>query len=272
MGKNNFSFVDGSFEKVHYEKNKFNSNKETIVFIHGLTGHSGVWKNYFKELGRSYNVLKMDLIGHGKSIRPYSFSKYSPNFLAKEILGILKKEKIKKANFVCHSYSFMIALELSEMAPEIFKSAIFISPYFPDRKTFLWKLERLLSFPLGALVYFLPTKKNYRIKEYAGKDLTNDFDFKRIIDDTLQTGIKSYVALNYHSLKYNRQDLISKINFPTLFISGREDNIIHFEDVEKLAHRVKRSKIIGLKNRAHVLVFPFYREIIPLIKNFMKKI
>ena len=51
--------------KIHY--NETGNGKITIVFVHGWLGNSHWWKSqelYFKQ---KYNVVEIDLAGHGKS-------------------------------------------------------------------------------------------------------------------------------------------------------------------------------------------------------------
>lgn len=254
----------------HYEKNKFDKRKETIVFLHGLTGHSGVWDSYFKHFGKKYNVIRIDFIGHGRSPRPFSFHRYSIESLTEELSKILDKNKITSAHFVAHSYSFLVFLELLKSKKNLVKSSIFISPYYPNRKRISWRLSRMATIPLAALVYFLPTMKRYSLVDYRVNSITDDFDIRRVISDTLSTGIKSYVALNYYSLRYNHENLVKKIKVPILIVTGEKDTIIPLNDVKNIAKKIKSSKLVVLKNKAHVIVYPFHKEITSVMDKFFK--
>ena len=68
-------YLEGN-EKIYYRKNKF-LKRPTIVFVQGLSGTSSGWIPYEKILGKKYNVLSLDLRGHGKSFRPKYFKDYS---------------------------------------------------------------------------------------------------------------------------------------------------------------------------------------------------
>ncbi len=257
-------------EGSYHQKNEFKKKRETIVFLHGLTGHSGVWKNYLLYFEKEFNVLAPDFVGHGQSRRPYDFSQYSPKVLAAEVSNILREEKINSAHFIVHSYALLVFLELLKINKGVVRSAVIISPYFPNRKTWKWKVSRVLSILIAPLVYFLPTRKKYPLVNYEEERITSDLNLKRIISDTLKTGFKSYIALNYHSLKYRNKNYLDLITFPTLLICGGLDRIIPLSDVKEISGKIKNSKVIILEQNAHVLVYPYSHKIIPLIETFMR--
>lgn len=263
-------------EGCYYTKNEFRSNRETLIFLHGLTGHGRVWKNYINYFKKNYNILVIDLIGNGKSIRPFSPKKYSIEYLTQVILKILDKENIKSAHLIAHSYSFLIALEILKTRKNLIKSAVFISPYLPQKEKFIYKIERVSAAILAFFLYLMPTRKKYRKKDYDKKfprnyekdNSTREFDVMRIIDDTLTTGIKSYVFLNYYSLKYH--PVIKNINFPVLIITGEKDNIILLEDVKRIYNQIKTAELIILKEKNHILLYPHRKKLTLLISNYLK--
>ena len=44
-----------------------NKNKEWITFVHGFGGSSNIWHKQVRDLYKHYNLLFVDLRGHGKS-------------------------------------------------------------------------------------------------------------------------------------------------------------------------------------------------------------
>jgi len=59
---------------IYYRINDFETTKQTIIFIHGLSGNSSAWEPYEQEFMDNYNILCIDLRGHGCS-RKYSKEK-----------------------------------------------------------------------------------------------------------------------------------------------------------------------------------------------------
>ena len=79
------------------------TSKEWVVFVHGAGGSSSIWFKQIREFSKHFNVLMIDLRGHGKSKRSFlnAFKKkYTFTSLAQDIVDVLDKEKIKSSHFV----------------------------------------------------------------------------------------------------------------------------------------------------------------------------
>ncbi len=254
-----------------YYKNDFRRGRASLVFLHGLTGHSGVWKSYMNHFGKRYNILAIDLTGHGKSKRPYKFSGYSISSISDSVLKILKKENISSAHFVVHSYSFLIFLELVKKHKNVVKSSITISPYYPNHKTKEWKISRLISIFASALVFFLPTRKKHSLSDYSlEKENDADVQLIKVAASIIKTGIKSAIATGYYSLKYRNPQDWNGIKVPLLIITGKLDTVIHLEEVKNLASKITNSNLVVLEENNHLLVCPFHYKLIPIMEKFLE--
>lgn len=101
------SFVEfGKSHRIFYER--FGSGPQTILFIHGWLGSSKWWasqKDFFKG---AYDVVFMDLPGHGKSS---AFRSYSSDIYIDSIKAILQLARAEKVYIVAHSMAALFALE-----------------------------------------------------------------------------------------------------------------------------------------------------------------
>jgi len=52
---------------LYYKQFLHKESSEWIVFIHGAGGSSAVWHKQLRDFQRDYNLLLIDLRGHGKS-------------------------------------------------------------------------------------------------------------------------------------------------------------------------------------------------------------
>jgi pimeloyl-ACP methyl ester carboxylesterase len=94
----------------------FDAAKPTLIFIHGVVNDHSVWilqTRYFAHHG--YNVLAVDLPGHGKSKGrcPKSVEEG-----ADFVLDLMKSMGLKEAALVGHSWGSLIALHAASIAPE----------------------------------------------------------------------------------------------------------------------------------------------------------
>jgi pimeloyl-ACP methyl ester carboxylesterase len=94
----------------------FDAAKPTLIFIHGVLNDHSVWilqTRYFAHHG--YNVLAVDLPGHGKSEGrcPKSVEEG-----AEFVLALMKAMDLKEAALIGHSWGSLIALHAASLAPE----------------------------------------------------------------------------------------------------------------------------------------------------------
>jgi pimeloyl-ACP methyl ester carboxylesterase len=94
----------------------FDAAKPTLIFIHGVLNDHSVWilqTRYFAHHG--YNVLAVDLPGHGKSEGrcPKSVEEG-----ADFVLALMKAMGFEEAALIGHSWGSLIALHAASLAPE----------------------------------------------------------------------------------------------------------------------------------------------------------
>ncbi len=112
---------------LSYRRHFLSPEHEWVVFVHGAGGSSSIWYRQVREFRRSFNVLLVDLRGHGDSqgqrLAPMT-GVYSFDFLAGEILEVLDHEEIGSAHFVGISLGCILIRILGEQAPERVRSMV----------------------------------------------------------------------------------------------------------------------------------------------------
>lgn len=98
--------------------------REWVVFVHGAGGSSAVWHKQIREFSQHFNVLLVDLRGHGESAlggvpaaAPYTFED-----LAAEILEVIDHLEIESAHFVGVSLGTILIRAIGNSAPERVRS------------------------------------------------------------------------------------------------------------------------------------------------------
>jgi pimeloyl-ACP methyl ester carboxylesterase len=126
----------------------FDAARPTLVFIHGVLNDHSVWilqTRYFAHHG--YNVLAVDLPGHGKS------EGHCPKTVeeaAEFILKLLDAAGVQKAALIGHSWGSLIALHAASLAPERVSQLVMVGTAFP-MKVSPALLDASLNTPMKAI-------------------------------------------------------------------------------------------------------------------------
>ncbi len=107
----------------------FDAAKPTLVFIHGVLNDHSVWilqTRYFAHHG--FNVLAVDLPGHGKS---EGSCPRSVEEAAAFVLALLDAAGVQKAALIGHSWGSLIALHAASLAPERASQLALVGTAFP---------------------------------------------------------------------------------------------------------------------------------------------
>lgn len=113
---------------LSYRRHSLSPAHEWVVFVHGAGGSSSIWYRQVREFRKSFNVLMVDLRGHGESqppvLLPFEGDRYTFEALAREILDVLDREEIAAAHFVGISLGCILIRTLGEVAPERVRSMV----------------------------------------------------------------------------------------------------------------------------------------------------
>ena len=110
---------------LHYRTYLLGAEREWVVFIHGAGGSSSIWYKQVRDFSAHFNVLLVDLRGHGRSPkqprgeRPYTFEAVS-----REVLEVMDHLEIGRAHFVGISLGTILIRTLGEIAPERVRSMV----------------------------------------------------------------------------------------------------------------------------------------------------
>ncbi|MEG1524451.1 MAG: alpha/beta fold hydrolase [Clostridia bacterium] len=100
---------------------------EPLVLIHSLGQSLYTWRNVFAELSENYRVIAIDLLGHGYSSRPDTFT-YSMDDTAEVIRRFLDAKGIKSAHMIGFSMGAMYLLRFLSLYPDRVANCMVISP------------------------------------------------------------------------------------------------------------------------------------------------
>ncbi|WP_299452849.1 alpha/beta hydrolase [uncultured Microscilla sp.] len=106
---------------LYHRKYFLAEDKDWVVFVHGAGGSSSIWFRQIRTFKKHFNVLLIDLRGHGRSkhfFEEYMQNRYNFNDISRDVLDVLDHLKIQKAHFVGISLASIIIRSIAEQEPE----------------------------------------------------------------------------------------------------------------------------------------------------------
>ena len=237
-------------------------NKDTIVLLHGSGLSHIVWSLTEQYLSnQNYNVLAIDLPGHGNSegICLKSIEEIS-DWLEK----VFNELNISKITIIGHSQRCLEALEYYSKYPKKVKSLIFVGGLY--RMPVNQDLIDLAEAGDDQAVKLM-MKWGYEDpkKFIGGNPVEKIINSPRDIREVLAVDL---VACNNYK---NGSEALKSIKCPALLIFGELDKMANLEKGKKFADLIPNSKVHIIKNCGHMIMFEKAFEMREKISEFLKK-
>ncbi|WP_046244909.1 alpha/beta fold hydrolase [Hymenobacter terrenus] len=106
------------------------SDKQAIIFLHGLGGDQSMWRLLTPAFEDQYQVVLLDLIGAGNSdLAAYTATNHATlNDHATDLLDVMSALALRDVIFVGHSVSAMIGVLAAVREPQRFAKMVLVSP------------------------------------------------------------------------------------------------------------------------------------------------
>ena len=112
---------------LHYSVYMKDADRPWITFVHGAGGSSSIWFKQIRFFSKHFNLLLVDLRGHGKSksfFDTQKLKKYTFKSITKDVIEVLNHEKIEQSHFVGISLGTIIIRQIAEWYPQRVQSMI----------------------------------------------------------------------------------------------------------------------------------------------------
>ena len=105
-----------SFDSERIAYNVVGKGKTSLIFIHGWSCDSRYWQKQIPVFAKDYQVITVDLAGHGHS--SMNRSVFSMLSFANDVKAIVDKESINRAVLIGHSMGGGVIAEAARLMPE----------------------------------------------------------------------------------------------------------------------------------------------------------
>ena len=240
---------------ISYTIYKNESSTEWVTFVHAAGGSSSIWFKQIRDLQKHFNVLLLDLRGHGNSNEPIKTAfkqKYTFKSIATDVVEVIEHLKIESSHFVGISLGSIVIRQLAEMHPERVKSMILGGAILKMnlRSQILMKLGNMFKYILPYLVLYkffafvIMPKKNHKQSRLLFIN-----EAKKLYQKEFIKWFKLTAEIN-PVLRWFRQ---KELNIPTLYVMGEEDYMFLPSVKQVVANHVKTAELFIIQNCGHVV-------------------
>lgn len=238
---------------LYHKKYIKSEDADWVVFVHGAGGSSSIWFKQIKDFKKHFNVLLVDLRGHGKSkdlLQKYYEDNYSFEFISNDVIDVLDHLNIEKAHFIGVSLGTIIIRTIGEIAPERVKSAVLCGAI-----TRLNVRSRFLVFVGHLFKRFIPYMWLYRLfawiimprKRHAKSRNLFIREAKKLYQKEFLRWFKLTNEVN-PLLKYFKE---KELKVPMLYVMGNEDYMF-LPPVRNIVEKQKYTTLQVIENCGHV--------------------
>lgn len=226
---------------------------EWVVFVHGAGGSSSIWYKQIRDFREHFNVLLIDLRGHGSSPKPVApVPPYTFQEVSQEIVDVLDHLQIPTAHFVGISLGTILIRTIGEIAPDRVSSMI-----MGGAVTRLNLRSRVLVTLGNAGKRFIPYMWLYRLFAWIIMPKKRHEQSRSLfVGEAKKLAQKEF--LRWFRLTYEVHPLLrlfeeKEIPIPTLYLMGEEDHMF-LPPVRHLVAKHRSSSILRvLEGSGHVV-------------------
>ena len=236
---------------IYYRKFKHLKANTWVVFVHGAGGSNGIWFRQLKEFKKHFNVLLVDLRGHGKSKpkTPEQDTAYSFDDIAMDVIQVMDYLQIEKVHLVGISMGCIVIRAIDQLAPGRTASIILGGAIIQFNK----KLK-VLIFLAKILISILPYMWLYKLNAHILMPYRRNRDSRNVfIKEAIKLGQKEFGRWMKLSkeIKNDLKEFIRKEpSAPILYLMGDRDHMF-LPRVTELVKTQLNSRLEMIKDSGH---------------------
>ncbi len=246
-----------------------------IILLHGFTGDHTTWKNLSNTLKPTFQVVSVDLLGHGKTDSPDQSDRYRMENATRDIIHLMDLLQIDNAHLLGYSMGGRLALGTATRYPDRFKTLILESAS-PGLKTEQEKIARrqsdeflatrILEHGVENFVNYWEDIPLFQSQKKLSADIQKQVRLQRLQNDPngLANSLKGFGTGSQPSCWHKLQEL----DIPVLLICGKLD-----EKFCKIADEMNRlfpkSKTVEVKEVGHAIHVEEPDKFDTIVKKFL---
>lgn len=245
-----------------------NGSGNTLVLLHGFIGSLAIWDEFVKELQKQFQVICIDLPGHGAT--SVFSDTHTMDFMADCVNHILEVEHIDECVMIGHSMGGYVSLTFAENYPDKLAGfGLFHSHASPDseqkKKDRNQVIRIVAKRPDIVVAEMLP-------KLFANEDITPYPDEEKKLSSIANTMSSEAISAALAGMRdrEDKEHVLSFTNVPVLYILGQQDPVIDYNEVK---HQLELNEYIVplvMPKVGHMGFIEDFPTTINAVKEFVK--
>ncbi len=240
----------------------FDKKKPSILLMHGSGLTHIVWslhEQFYATQG--YNVLSVDLPGHGNSEGPSLKSIEEISDWIKSLMNVLD---INKLIIIGHSQGSLVGIDFAARYPNLINGLVLVAGSYKMPVN-----QDLINYAEAGdeKAVLLMMKWGYE----GSKAFIGGNPVKKIINSSREIREVLAVDLNACNNYKGGKESLEKINCSTLCIFGDLDKMVPLEVGNKMSSMIKNAEKKVINNCGHMIIFEKAFEMRQIVKEFLNK-
>jgi pimeloyl-ACP methyl ester carboxylesterase len=238
---------------LHHRTYILGPDHDWVVLVHGAGGSSSIWFRQLRAYCEQFNVLLVDLRGHGESAfaaQGGDGDAYTFESVSRDVIDVLDHVGIERAHFVGISLGCLIIRTIAELAPERVQSMV-----LGGAIARLNVSSRLLVLLGNAFKRVIPFMWLYRIYAWILLPRAGHRESRLIfVREAQKLARKEF--LRWFRLTMELRPILRLFEqrdtgIPTLYLMGSEDHMF-LPAARQLAERQRRAVLRVVERCGHV--------------------
>lgn len=206
----NLQIFENQNSKIEYFF-KPKKRSSTLVFVHGLGANLEQFSDQFKFFSKSFQVLAINVSGHGHSSSTLEFSLFN---CANDVIDLIKELRIEKFHFIGNSMGGNIGYEILKLNPA------YVLSYTSFGTTGELKMPMLVAKIVATIYRILSVNFISILASCSGQTKQSKNTIKIMMQKMRKSVIIDIVP---KIAQFNYCDVISSSHCPALIIKGEKD-------------------------------------------------
>lgn len=239
---------------LNYYTYPHTTSTEWVTFVHGAGGSSSIWFKQVRDFKKHFNVLILDLRGHGNSkpkLKDTFNPKYTFDSITNDIVEVINFLKIKESHFIGISLGTILIRNLAEKNPKLVKSMIMGGAIIKlnFRSQVLMKVGNIFKSVVPYMMlyklfaFIIMPKKNHKKSRLLFVN-----EAKKLYQKEFLRWFKLTSEINPLLRFFRAKD----INIPTFYVMGSEDHLF-LPSIKSIVSKHKTSSLFVVADCGHVV-------------------